>query len=256
MSFSFVILDLKNELNLSNVINTFNKYYKDYEIIYCATKQVEKIDKVKQYLFDDKECSEKILNTVLKYSTKTNIVVVRGFTSFEEIKKQTNNLLLTNQIVYFKKQLSPIRMFFYKLFRTITKLIFSNDIVFCNFSCTSYGEIASNVLKKIKYPSNLMRTNEWQGIQLVGIDGGKTYKFKYNCIKSILQCCIPLLVSLVCMFLIFIFKNKFNTLSNILFVLIAIIGVLTSIIFGANWFIKSQIGENILEKADIKKEIL
>lgn len=254
MSFSFVILDLKNKIDLSKVVNFFNKNYSDYEILYCTTKHVENINNVKTYLFNSDEDSEKILNSIIKHATKTNIVVVREFTSCEDILRQTKNLLLTNQIIYYKKQASPFKMFFYKLFHKIARWLFSKEIVLCNFSCVTYGEIASNVLKKIEYPSNLMRTNLWQGIQLIGIDGGKSCKFKYKKTKNILQCILPLAISILFVCLFVIFKSKLDILAIIIFALMVVIGLVTSMVFGVNWFIKSQIGENILEKAIIKEE--
>ena len=254
MTFSFVILDLKNEIEMPKVVNFFNKNYSDYEILYCASKHLEKMNNVKTYLFNHDEDSEKILNSVIKQATKTNIVVVREFTSCEDILRQTKNLLLTNQIVYYKKQASPFKMFFYKLFHKIARWLFSKEIILCNFSCVTYGEIASNVLKRIEYPSNLMRTNQWQGIQLIGVDGGKECKFKYKKTQNILQCILPLVISILFVCLFVIFKNKLDILTIIIFGLIVVIGLVTSMVFGINWVIKSQIGENILEKAIIKEE--
>lgn len=255
MSFSFIIIDLNNKIDLEKTLNEFEKNYTDFEVIYCSSAKINKTKNVKSFVFDANENSEKILNAVTKEAEKKNIVVVRKFTSVDDIKKQTKSLLLSNQIVFYQKSLNSFQNFFWNILRFFIKLIIFKDFVLCNFNCVTYGEIASNVLKKIEYPSNLMRTNQWQGVQMVGLDGGEKYKFKYNKTKNILSFIIPLLLMIICILVFCIFKSKLDILLNIVLWLVAIICIVVCAVFGVNWFIKSQIGENILEKSKIKEEL-
>lgn len=252
MSFSFVILDLENKLDVSQLQNFFSKNYAEYEIILCSSQNINKVPNVYNYVFDVTENKEKILNTVIKKCSKKNIVVIRDFLSLEEIKKQTRSLLFTNQIVYFEKDVSKVQRFFWNILQKLIKLLFFKDLLLINANCITYGEIASNVLKKIDSPSNLMRINNWQGIQLVSIDGGKKIKFKYNILKNVLLTFIPLIFTIILISLYFVFKTNISNLFGIIIWLSSIICLVLSVVFGLNWFIKSQIGENILENAKIK----
>lgn len=253
MSYSFILIDLNNSLDIKDINSNLSKKYNDYEILYCSSKKCE-MDNVISLVFDKDEDVESIINYAVAKITKNNLVVIREFTSCEEIYKQTKSLLLNNQIVYFKKELSPIKKFFWNILYKIIKLLFSKDITLTNFNCVTYGEIATNILYKLEYPSNLMRVNQWQGIQLVDVEGGKKYKFKYNKLKSMPSTFIPLFISILLITLFFIFKSKLNFLIQTIFWLTAIICLVISGIYGINWFIKTQIGENNFKKVKIKGE--
>lgn len=254
MSYTFIVLDLKNKLDVNILQSDFNKHYSDYEVLYCSTKLVVPIENFVCYSFEENSCPEEVINRVLMYSDKQNIVVIREYTNIEDIKKQTNNLLLSNQVVYFKQEKSAIKKFFGKIIHFFAKMLFFKDLIVTNASCVSYGEVASNILKKIESPSNLMRTNQWQGVQLVGVDGGKKYKFKYNFKKYLFKALITFIILLVGMVGFFVFKSKFDILLNVVIWLVNLVCLFLGIVFGTDWYIKSQIGENVYKKAKIKGE--
>lgn len=253
-SYSFVILDLNNKINISELCDFLNQNYSDYEVLYCTSKPTNNYLNVINYNFAENEDSEKIINSVIKFCEKNNIIVIREYTTCEDIKRQTNALVLTNQIVYFNKEMSNFKKFFYNILLKLINLLFLKDFILTNSCCVSYGEIASNILKKLEYPSNLMRINGWQGIQLVGVDGGKSFKFNYNKTKSALLTLVPLFFSILLVILFIVLKNKMSTMVKIFIWLTIFISIVLSSVFGINWFIKNEIGENILEKAKIKGE--
>lgn len=254
MSYTFIVLDLENKLDVNNLQNDFNKYYSDYEVLYCSTNLVVPIDNFVCYTFDANQGTEEIINRVLMYGDKQNIVVIREYTNIEDIKKQTQSLLLTNQVVYFTQEKSTLKNFFGKIMHFFAKMLFFKDLIVSNASCVSYGEVASNILKKIESPSNLMRTNQWQGVQLVGIDGGKKYKFKYNYKKYLLKTLIPFIIFIVGIVCFFAFKSKIDILLSIVIWLVNLGCLFLGVVFGTDWYIKSQIGENVYKKAKIKGE--
>ncbi len=251
MSFSFIVIDLDNKIDIKDFQNQIYNNYSDYEIIYCSSKQISNFQNTTTYVFDKNENPEKIINSVVMYANKSNMVVIRDYTNMEDIKKQTKSLLLNNQVVYFKKELSPFKKFIWKIVHFFAKILFAKDIVPINYSCATYGEIATNVLKKIEFPSNLMRTNQWQGVQLVTIDGGKPYKFKYNVKKNIFQTLIPLTLMILGIILFFVFRTKFDVLLKIIVWLFNIICFIIFMVYGLNWFIKNEIGENISQKSNL-----
>ena len=251
MSFSFIVLDLENKIDVNKFQSQISQNYTDYEIIYCSSKKVSSSPNFIPYMFNKDEESEKILNSVVMNTNKTNIVVIREYTGIEDVIKQTKSLLLNNQVVYFKKQLSPFKKFFWKIVRVFAKMLFSKEITPINYSCATYGEIASNVLRKIEFPSNLMRTNQWQGVQMVTIDGGKQYKFIYDQKKCILQTFIPLALMILGIVLFFVLKTKIDALFKIIIWLFNIICFILFMVYGINWFIKNEIGENISQKSNI-----
>lgn len=251
MSYSFLILDLNNLISISEVNLELGKHFSDYEIIYCSSQKCN-INDVISLEYNSYENIESVINDAVKHANKKNLVVVRKFVSVSEIVKQTKSLLLNNQIVYFKKSMSHFKMFFCKIFCAISKFLFSKEILLVNFNCVSYGEIAANVLKKLEFPSNLMRSNKWQGIQLVGIDGGVKIKFKINTLKNVLLTFIPVFVASLLITLFFVLKPKLSSLFKMVIWITSILCLVISLIFGTNWFIKYQIGENIFVKANVK----
>lgn len=251
MSFTFLVIDLQNKVNLLELQNNIKQNYADYEIIYCSSKTTTNYDNVVPYCFDSNEDPEKIINSITKYCSKTNLVVVRDFTTFEDIKLQIKNLSLSNQIVYFKKELSLVRQFFWKILHFLIKLILFKDMALVNYGCVTYGEIATNILRKIENPSNLMRTNQWQGIQQVYVSGGRKYKLKYNIKKCLLQTLIPFALMIIGIVVFFVTKAKTDSLFKIINWFFIIICLIMSVVFGVNWFVKSQIGENNIEKSKI-----
>ncbi len=253
MSYSFLILDLNNEVNISSVNAELGNHFLDYEIIYCSSKKCN-LNNVVSLEYNSAENQESVINDAVKHVSKVNMVVVRKFVSVDQIVKQTKSLLLNNQIVYYKKQASSFVSFFWKIFFYIAKFLFSKEIVFVNFCCVCYGEIATNILKKLEYPSNLMRSNQWQGIQLVGIEGGVKTKMENNVLKNSLLTFIPLVVAGVLITLFFVLKPKLGSLFKVIMWITSILCFIITIIFGTNWFIKCQIGENNFIKAKVKGE--
>ena len=254
MSYSFIILDLDNKLKLNDLNSFLAREYGDYEVHYCCSLNTQPIHYIRTYCFDKKENPEAIINRLINKCEKSNIVIIRKFTSFDDIKKQTDNLKKDNQIVMFKKPCSKFKLFFLKIIAFLTKVFFSKETKQINYSCQCFGTQATTVLKQIKYPANATRCGDWQGMDIVYVDGGQKYNFAFNNLKNALCTFIPLVASVALIVIFFLLNTKMTITLKFIAWIVAIISLLTSIIFGLLWFIKKQIGENIYQKAKIKGE--
>lgn len=253
MSFSFIIIDLRNNLNIESIYNQLRHNYSNFELIYCSSKKVQNKNVV-NYIFSADEKTENVVNTIIKYCTKTNIVMIRKFTSITDIKKQTDKLSSHNQIVYFTKKINKFKSILWEILNYFAKLLYHNSVLPINLSCITYGENASNVLKSLEYPSNLMRINKWEGINMIGVDGGEYYRPEYNLKKHVLMFSIPLVATIVSLICYFVFKQKITLLGKVIIWLISFICVILSMLFGVNWFINSKVGQGNQQKAKILKE--
>lgn len=252
MSYSFVIIDLKNNLDIGNIYNQLCLHYSQFEVVYCSSKK-SNISGIVNYVFSNAESTESVINSVVKHCTKSNIIMIRKYTSIADITALTSKLTSKNQIVYFSKPLSKAKTLTWKVLNFFAKLLYHNNVLAMNLSCIAYGENASNVLKVLEYPSNLMRINKWEGINMIGINGGQNYQPEYNLKKHVLLFAVPLTIAAIAIVCYFVFYQKISQLTRVISWLTAIICVILSIMFGVNWFICSKVGQGNQTKAKIIK---
>ena len=85
MSFSFVIIDKKNSLDIININEYLKQNYLDYEILYCSTKAIQ-IQNIQNFVIIDDEwfdfkslfACEKIIKTSF-YTGSLNLSQVKNF---------------------------------------------------------------------------------------------------------------------------------------------------------------------------------
>lgn len=244
MSYSFVILDLSNQINLKEITSFLNDKIDDYEILYCSQTKIKKTKNVIQYLFDKNEDSEKVINFVVPKCKKNNIVIIRKFSNLTDLQLLLNNHKHDNQIIYFEKKTNKFKNFFSKIFKKIIRIIFSKTITPINHSLVLYGKNPSTVLKNLNYCSNAIRYNKWQGYEEKMLQGGSDYKLKYNIKKYCLKTLITFFAGIFVFASVFIFRYKTIRLVKIIQLFISCSLFILSLIFLMEWILKSKIGEN------------
>lgn len=253
MSFSFVVIDKQNIVNVDNLITFLQNNYNDYELLYASPSATASQNCLKAYTILQSDDTESVINSIMSKCIKQNIVVVRQFESFEKIKILTDNLKSPDSIVYFNKPNSGIKGFFSKIFNKLAQFFYSRKIIFASHAMVGFGQNPSAVLKKLDYPSNVMRKFSWTGVSLVGLENGLNYKMKYNLGKNIANTIVPTIFSVVLLVAYVLFRRQIPALWEIVMLLTILIGFVLSILLGTNLFIKSQIGENNNKKSDIKE---
>ncbi len=247
---SFVLLDLDNKFNLADILGYIKLNYENPDIIYCSTQKVDN-NEVRNYVFDKTANNESVINTIVKKCNYNNIVIIRDIKNYKQITELTNKAKRYNNVVYFKKQVSGFKGYIKKKLLNICNFLFKQNIKLIDYSIVAYGETASLALKNTPNPSVVAKTNNWTGINYVELtkDDEEYYKFKYNKKTSLLLTFTPLFISVFLIVLIIIAKFKMLTSLMILYFAAVILGFFFSGIFGLAWFIKSEIGDSITEKA-------
>ena len=122
MSFSFVLIDKENCLDISSINQYLMQYYSDYEILYCCKHAVQ-IQNLKNFVVNANDDVESIINSVVCNATKQNIVIIRKFTNNESIKQITDNIKSPDSIVYFKKEYKGIKKLFCNTFKKLARQV-------------------------------------------------------------------------------------------------------------------------------------
>ena len=79
MTYSLILIDLQNKLNLEDFFLYMKQHGLFFETIYCSSKKMEvRGHNLKNFVFKQNENPEKILNTITKKCTQENIIVVRN----------------------------------------------------------------------------------------------------------------------------------------------------------------------------------
>lgn len=254
MKYSFIVLDLKNEVNVSNLMQFFNKEYKNdgFEVIYCSSKNSNKRKNFRNFVFEENENSEKIINAVTKECLGQCIAIIRNVNAYADVLKLTKNLQNGNEIVFYKKEHTKFKGWLLGIFKKIVTFMFLQYLLPVKYGTVLYGKIPSLVLKKIECPSVLMKANSWQGINYKLIEGGEDFKFKYNKVKHALKTIITLLIPLV-MIVLSIFVN-FNIVPALYIIYYAVVALmlLLGLINLCKWIISVLIGDTIKDSAKIK----
>lgn len=254
MSFSFVVVDKQNQIDLAFLLAFLNKNYADYEVLYCSSQKMQQTDEVIPFCFKQEDDTEQIINAVVGYCEKQNIVVIRKFSTCESIKALTDKLKTPNTIAYYQKDYSGIKGYFVNLFQKLANKIYSRNVLLANLDCIAYSANPSAVLKKIEYPSNIMRVFSWVGVDYEPCIGGQEYKIPYSKTKNVLKTIIPLILATILIALFFVLNSKVDLLFNVIIWLTVLICFVLSGLFAVKWFINSQLGDNILQKAEIIKD--
>lgn len=252
-SFSVVVVDKKNELELKQFIVFLNEVIKDsYEIIYCSGKSITESEYIKNFVFDVNENPEKIINSVISECSAKNIIVLRDVNQYKSIKILIKAHTKNNQIVFMQKKMGKFKRFWYGLVQKSVGWIFAQNLEPIDFSVVLYGEITSSVLTKIKSPSVLMKINRWTGIEFVNAGIGDAYKFGYKKVVPIFSTIVPFFTALF-MIVLKVAVN-FKISGGLMAIYIGIIAtcLLFGAVFGFRWILKSILGDNILDKAKHK----
>lgn len=252
MDFSFIFIDLGNKYKLEDLKNFFNQNYQDYQLIYCSSLLNVTKDNVNCYFFDENANPELIVNSTISKCTKNNIVIVRKIEEFEEITNATSLLTNDNQIVVLKNKKSKFRLFFHKIAKKLINKVLNRDLKNINHRLICFGKNTSSVLKELKNPSNLSRINNWQGVDYEEIETDKKYKVEYNVTKNVLLTLIPFSIAVTCILIFAFFCKEFNTFVNIVIWLVILSNLAVSSVFGLNWIYKKNVGDNIIDKMNLK----
>ena len=251
MSYSFVIIDLKNECNIEEINYYISSNYKDYEILYCNTRLVENRKDLFCYKFNEEAKSEEVINSILCVTKKQNIILIRKFTNFDVIKQLTDNLKEKNAVVYFTKKQNNVVKLFDNACNKICSLVFGKKIKNINHFAVAYGEVISNVIRTLNCSSNSIRMNNWTGVDEHYLESDVKYKIGYKK-RRIAYSLVPLFVSILSTVLWFLLKTKFGMWYNLLTAFIVLLGFIFFFVFTNVWYYRSKVGENIIEKAKYK----
>lgn len=248
MSYSFIIIDLKNECDINEINNSISSNYKNYEILYCNTAEIKGGKNVVSFSFDKNVNSEEVVNSVLRETKKQNIVLIRKFINVEIIKQITDNLDNKNSVVYLSKKKNFAVNLIDKILNKVTSFVFGKKIKNVNHSAVAYGELVSNVIKNINTPSISSRMNNWTGVSEKYVECSEKYKITYSK-KRIAFALVPLFVSVSSIIVWFLLKSKFGMRFNLLTAFVVLFGFTFFFIFSNLWYFRANVGENITEKA-------
>lgn len=253
MSFSIIIIDKQNKLHLDNYLANISKLNFHVETLYCSSNEC-KNENVNNYIIGSNENNEKIINSVTKFCKNKNIIVVRNVEYIDKIDELIKNYTTKTQIVSFGYKQNKFKNFLFAVEKATVGKIFMHKFVQMDHGIVLYGEVASNVLKNIKSPSVLMRTNNWEGISFVLLNGGTKHKFYYNKKKSALKCIVPAVTMTVQIIVTAVFKIDMPFFVGLLYFIVFMVLLIITFIYGCRWIINSHLGENITEKANFKIE--
>ena len=251
MSYSFVIIDLKNECNIKEIDHYIASNYKDYEILYCNTNNVKSWQDVSCYNFNENAKPEEVINAVIQNTKKENIVLIRKFTNVELLKQLTSNIKDSNSIVYFKQKRSGFVKFIDKCFSKLFKFVFGKTIQDTNYFASAYGKTISNVLRNVNCTSNSSRMNNWTGVNEVCLESDVKYKIEYKKTRMVYSL-VSLFVTVFAIALWHLLKSKLGMWYNLFTLFIVLLGFIFFFVFTSVWYYRSKIGENITEKAKYK----
>ena len=248
MEFSLIVIDLKNLLNLDEFMAYIKALNINNEIIYCSSvKQAQ--EGIKNYVFNQNTNSEAVINAITKQCSKKCIVVIRDVNNYKKIGALIKEYNSSNQIIYFKQKQQGLKRFWFNLVKNTVGKVFMHNLLSIDYGVALYGEIASKVLRNINVPSILMRTNNWQGMRIILLEGGELYKFKYNKLEMAYKTFMPLLIAIVMLVLKLAINFSLFGPLNVLYFGLIVLFILMFLFFGGRWALKSVVGENITEKA-------
>lgn len=245
---SFIVLDLENKLKLTEFLTFIKTNFNGYDVIYCSSKK-KKSSEIKSYVFKNGCDKEEVLNTVAGKVLGEKVVIIRDVSKYKNILKLTESIKFDNQISCLKYEDKGIVNFFKNVFSKPTILLFGQELSNIDFSVVAYGQVATRVIKTTSNASALTRTNNFVGTKLILLEDGEKYSFKYNKTKAIFKFIIPIVIAIVAIVIRLLIKQKMLAIVTIGFIAFAIICLIMSFIYGLDWFIKSQIGDNVNGKA-------
>ena len=245
MTYSFLVIDKKNKLNLNAFNNFLKKSYKNnFEVLYCSTKQRACPEGIKNYVFANEIDAEQILNKTIKKCSMDNICIIRDIKDYKNIEMLTSKLEHDSQIVYFKKQQKGIKSFFDKIITKIINYIFYQNLMPVNYNICVYGKNASKILKNIDKPSYLTRNNLWEGMNFIFVNGGYSYRFYYNKMIHAIKTLIPAIISIVLIFIKIFVNFKAYTYIHMIYYTTVFVCFLISAIFALKWQLARKIGDS------------
>ena len=245
---SFVVVDLQNKLDLKSFLTFIKANYKDYEIIYCSTEK-KKSSEIRQYVFDNKACTESVINTVINKCNGQKIAIIRDVKIYSEVLKLTNELKEANQVVLFNKKTKGFKAKIKNFLFRVSSFLFGQKLKDVELGVSVYGQIATSVLKTVSRPSNLTRTNNFTGVTFTCVDTVYDYKFKYDKREAIFYSLVPIFMFTGLVLTKVITKFKISFMFDLFYYSAIILSFIFAIIFGLVWFTKSQIGENVNDKS-------
>lgn len=247
---SFVVVDLKNQLDINEFVTFIDINYPQSQILYCSSKKVDN-QSLSNYIFDESVDSESVINSVTVLCENQNIAIIRDVKNYPKIIQLSEKLKHKNQIVYFEKKSSKFISKCSKFFLGIINYIFNQNIKPIYYGLCVYGENASKILKNIESPSVITKTNTFAGVEYLFVDCNYEYKFNYNNKNVALKTLLPLSISLILLIVKLATGFKVNTVLSLLYYSAVVLGIIFFLVFGMVWFVKSQIGDNIKSKAEI-----
>lgn len=253
MPYSILIADLQNKADLKKLADNLRKNgIENFEFIYCSSlKKTARYKYYKNFVFDQNENIEKIINTVCCECSFNNIIIIRKVDYIDKAIELINKHNKNNQIVYPKNKMSKIKSIWFKLQKFVGK-IFAHIILPIDYGIILYGEIPSKVLKNISSPAILTKTNQWEAIEMVEAFDGEKYYFPYNKIKCMLYALVPLILSVLLIVIKLAVNFKMFLTLRVLYYILIFAGFIISTIFGFKWILYSTVGENIGDRAQTK----
>lgn len=250
MGISFVVVDKENALNLKNFTKFCEKVAADYEIIYCSSKPV-KNNKIINYVVESTENTEKIINATISKATQDILVVIRDVNFYEKSEDLIKKYTKTDQIICLKRTQSKFKQHWFNFVCATIARAFSHNLAPIDHSVVLYGEIATKVLKQVKSPSVLMRTNKWNGINFEFCQSETTgYKFSYKKDKFIWGTCTTLTAAIM-LLILQIAVLKMNIIASVFYFALIMLLTFASFIFASKLILNSYLGDNITERAEI-----
>ncbi len=251
---TFIVLNLQDKLNILKFVEFIKSKYSKYEIIIASKKSHNKINDVKEYVFDTTD-EDEVLNTLIPMCNGDKLIVCRNLTNdFEVVEKLEKNLKKQNQITIIKKKRNKISNFLFNWFNKLVFLVcgyYLFDGYIANFG---FGKVAIDVLKNIDNCSFYSKVNKWIGCEIVKIDDTAQKNIDINCkivlniSRIVLEWLLIVGLVLVWVFVPFVQNNVFIKIIDVFLIafIISLI-VLESVVL----FVKIKVGKSTSKKAKI-----
>lgn len=247
--YSFLICDLKNELDKKEVLKQINKYYKDADINFlCTDNKAKGSVKYKLYVFDKNVSEDVAINSVFKNIKYDKVFVIKsGFNDFSKLEKFVNFnedfdiLMLKNQkntkkLRFFEKIKQIFNNFYYNLFN----YYFYEG----NISCILFNRNSTVVLKNLQNPATFIKIDKWIGMEIKYIDCEiEQYKPKTSFVDKWLNLICSSLVFVVSLIGNIFLYNKIHLVVNILLLFAVMLSFALSCFFAVRSYAVCKIGK-------------
>lgn len=169
--YSFLICDLKNELNKNEIAKQIKKQFENADIIFlCTDKKIKKSDNYTTVIFDKIVRDDVAINSSFKLIKNNNVFVIRsGFKDFDILYLLSENNI-NNDIIMFKNNKNNSKIHFFNkiitFFKNLYYKLFNYYFYNGNIVCILFKKNACEVLKQLDNPATFTKIDKWVGLTI------------------------------------------------------------------------------------------